>query len=126
MSSVMTVVPPVAPTTIRRSDRSGGRECIHRGTGKLGAREPPSSRRGRCIYWGGGTTWYGKEGAQDDDSRSALPGAGRGWRSVPGAGRVVPAGAAGALLPDARIPPGRRGRRPGDDGVRLAGHRRVH
>src|SRR5262249_39442885 len=25
--------------------------------------EPPSSRIGRCIYWGGGTTWCGKEGA---------------------------------------------------------------
>src|SRR5258708_9435890 len=32
------------------ADRSGGRWCIHRGTGKLGAREPPSSRPGRCIY----------------------------------------------------------------------------
>src|SRR5690348_4948124 len=50
MSSVMTAVPPVVPSTIRRSDRPGGRWCIHRGTGKLGAREPPSSRRGRCIY----------------------------------------------------------------------------
>jgi hypothetical protein len=44
-----------------------------------------------------------KEGAQDGDSRSALTGAGRGWRGVPGAGRAAPAGAAGALLPDARI-----------------------
>jgi len=29
---------------------SGRSVCIRRGTGKLGAREPPSSRRGRCIY----------------------------------------------------------------------------
>src|SRR6266700_4800926 len=54
-----------------------------------------------------------KEGAQDGDSRSALTGAGRGWRGVPGAGRVPPAGAAGALLPDARVLRRRRGRRPG-------------
>src|SRR5205085_8570133 len=74
---------------------------------------------------GGGTTWCGKEGAQDGDSRSALTGAGRGWRGVPGAGRVAPAGAAGALLPDARLLRRRRGRRPGDDAGRLAGHRRV-
>src|SRR6202020_199279 len=66
----------------------------------------------------------GEEGAQDGDSRSAVTGAGRGWRGVPGAGRVPPAGAAGALLPDARILPRRRGRRPGDDAGRLARHRR--
>src|SRR5260370_41532733 len=36
--------------TVRWADRPGGRYCIHRGTGKLGAREPPSSRPGRCIY----------------------------------------------------------------------------
>ena len=40
-----------------------------------------------------------KEGAQDGDSRSALAGAGRGRRGVPGADRAAPAGAAGALLP---------------------------
>src|ERR1043166_3912143 len=67
-----------------------------------------------------------KEGAQDGDSRSSLTGAGRGWRGVPGAGRVPPAGAAGALLPDARILRRRRGCRPGNDAGRLARPRRVH
>src|SRR5580704_2824462 len=80
---------------------------------------------------GGVYTWWKrhvmrKEGAQDGDSRSALTGAGRRWRGVPGADRAAPAGAAGALLPDARILRRRRGRRPGDDAGRLARHRRIH
>ena len=44
---------------------------------------------------------------------------------VPGADRAVPPRAAGALLPDARIAPGRRGRPPGHAAGRLAGPRRV-
>ena len=52
-------------------------------------------------------------------------GAGRGRRGVPRADRAVPAGAAGALLPDARILPGRRGRPAGHAAGRLAGPRRV-
>jgi hypothetical protein len=44
-----------------------------------------------------------KEGAEDGDSRHARTGAGQGRRGVPGADRAAPAGAAGALLPDARI-----------------------
>src|SRR6516162_9898590 len=78
-----------------------------------------------AVYIPGGGV-VRKEGAQDGDSRWSLTGAGRGWRGVPGAGRVLPAGAAGALLPDARILRRRRGRRPGDDAGRLARHRRVH
>src|SRR5215469_11176310 len=54
------------------------------------------------------------------------PGAGRGWRRVPRADRAVPPGAAGALLPDARILPGRRGRPAGNAAGRVAGSRRVH
>ena len=52
-------------------------------------------------------------------------GAGQGWRGVPGADRAAPAGAAGALLPDARLFPGRRGRPPGHAAGRLARPRRV-
>src|SRR5215471_9552728 len=77
------------------------------------------------VYTGRRHDVVRKEGAQDGDSRSALTGACRGRRGVPGAGRVAPAGAAGALLPDARLLRRRRGRRPGDDAGRLAGHRRV-
>src|SRR5215831_16387278 len=76
----------------------------------------PASRPVRAVggvYTGRRYDVVPKEGAQDGDSRSARPGAGRGWRGVPGAGRGAPAGAAGALLPDARLPPGRRGRRSG-------------
>src|ERR1051326_1183641 len=88
----------------------------------------PASRPVRAVggvYTGRRYDVTRKEGTQDGDSRSALTGAGRGWRGVPGAGRVLPAGAAGALLPDARILRRRRGRRPGDDAGRLARHRRV-
>src|SRR5829696_1755332 len=46
---------------------------------------------------------------EGSDSRPDLTGAGRGRRRVPPADRAVPAGAPGALLPDARILPGRRG-----------------
>src|SRR5215471_7832333 len=42
---------------------------------------------------GGGHDVVRKEGAQDGGSRSSVTGAGRGWRGVPGAGRVPPAGA---------------------------------
>ena len=59
------------------------------------------------------------------DDRPDHQGAGRGRRGVPGADRAVPSGAAGALLPDARILPGRRGRPPGHAAGRLAGPRRV-
>ena len=44
---------------------------------------------------------------------------------VPRADRALPPGAAGALLPDARLLPGRRGRAAGHAAGRLAGPRRV-
>src|SRR5215468_6241788 len=94
------------------SGRSVGHTPPHPETGRPRAAQFAP----RAVYIpGGGTTWCGKEGAQDGDSRSALPGAGRGWRGVPAAGRGPPAGAAGALLPDARLLRRCRGRRPGDD-----------
>src|SRR5579864_4846139 len=89
----------------------------------------PASRPVRAaggVYTGWKCHVVRKEGAQDGDSRSALTGAGRGRRGVPGADRAAPAGAAGALLPDARLRRRRRGRRPGDAAGRLARHRRVH
>src|SRR5215475_3473445 len=111
--------------------RSGGR--IVRAVGSAYTAAPgnwaPASRPVRAVggvYTGRRDDVVRKEGAQDGDSRSALPGAGRGWRGFPGAGRVAPAGAAGALLPDARLLRRRRGRRPGDNAGRLARHRRVH
>src|SRR5262252_797250 len=111
--------------------RSGGRIVRAVGSAYTAAlgNWAPASRPVRAVggvYTGRRDGVVRKEGAQDGDSRSALTGAGRGWRGVPGAGRVPPAGAAGALLPDARIPPGRRGCRPGDDAGRLARHRRIH
>ena len=59
------------------------------------------------------------------ESRPDQQGAGRGRRGVPGADRAAPPRAPGALLPDARIVPGRRGRPPGHAAGRLAGPRRV-
>src|SRR5215472_14138506 len=111
--------------------RSGGRIVRVVGSGYTAARgnwahanRPVRPAGG--VYTGRRHDVARREGAQDGDSRSALTGAGRGWRGVPGAGRVPPPGAAGSLLPDARILRRRRGRRPGDDAGRLARHRRVH
>src|SRR5258707_4231511 len=109
--------------TIRWADRPGVGDAYTAAPGNWA----PASRPVRApggVYTGRRYDVVRKEGAQDGDSRSSLTGAGRGWRGVPGAGRVPPAGAAGALLPDARILPGRRGRRPGDDAGPLARHRR--
>src|SRR6476620_7030726 len=110
--------------------RSGGR--IVRAVGSAYTAAPgnwaPASRPVRApggVYTGRRHDVMRGEGAQDGDGRPSLTGAGRGWRGVPGTGRVPPAGAAGALLPDARVLRRRRGRRPGDDAGRLAGHRRV-
>src|SRR5712671_5264432 len=101
---------------------SSGRSVVHTPRRRETGRPRAAQFAPRAVYIpGGGTTWCGKEGAQDGDSRSALTGAGRRWRGVPGAGRAAPAGAAGALLPDARLLRRRRGRRPGDAAGRLAG-----
>src|SRR5258708_7276250 len=100
--------------------RSGGRIVRAVGDAYTGApgNWAPASRPVRApggVY----TAWrydvVRKEGAQDGDSRSSVTGAGRGWRGVPGAGRVSPAGAAGALLPDAPGPSGPPGRPPRDE-----------
>jgi len=80
---------------------------------ETGAREPPSSRRGRCIYRAGCDV-VRQEGARDGDRRSALTGAGRGWRGVPG-GRAAshrscrsratrPSGCSRFLTPSSRVP----------------------
>src|SRR5260370_40434716 len=53
----------------------------------------PASRPVRAVggvYTGRRYDVVREEGAQDGDSRSALTGAGRGWRGVPGADRVPP------------------------------------
>src|SRR5258707_6320853 len=96
--------------------RSGGR--IVRAVGDAYTAAPgnwaPASRPVRApggVYTGRRYDVVREEGAQDGDSRSALTGAGRGWRGVPGAGRAAPAGAAGAPLTDAPVLPPRRGRR---------------
>src|SRR5580693_9494637 len=111
--------------------RSGGRIVRAVGSAYTAAlgNWAPASRPVRAlggVYTGRRYDVVRKEGAQDGDSRSSLTGTGRRWRGVPGADRVPPAGAAGALLPDARILRRRRGRRPGDDAGRLARPRRVH
>src|SRR5258708_15378056 len=88
--------------------RSGGR--IVRAVGRAYTAAPgnwaPASRPVRAaggVYTGRRYDVVRKEGAQDGDRRSALTGAGRGWRGVPGAGRVPPAGAPGAMLPEAAV-----------------------
>src|SRR5262245_31256298 len=94
-----TVVPAAAA-------RSG--ERIVRAVGSAYTAAPghwaPASRPGRAV--GGGDTGriyddVRKEGAQDGDSRSALTGAGRGWRGVPGAGAPNEPAAGTAVLADA-------------------------
>src|ERR1700677_1694561 len=103
--------------------RSGGRIVRAVGDGYTAALanwapagRPVRPPGGVCTGWKRRVMWKG--GARDGDSGSALPGAGRGWRGVPGAGRAAPAGVAGALLPDAGLVRRCRGRRPGDDAGR--------
>src|SRR6201986_3427633 len=117
------------PGSFPAAARSGGRIVRAVGSAYTAAlgKWAPASRPVHAVggvYTGRRYDVVRKEGAQDGDSRSARTGAGRRWRGVPGAGRVAPAGAAGALLPDARILRRRRGRCPGDDAGRLARHRR--
>src|SRR5439155_17062032 len=81
-----------------------GRSVMHTPRRRETGRPRAAQFAPRVVYIPGASgTWCGKEGAQDGDSRSALTGAGRRWRGVPGADRAAPAGAAGALLPDARL-----------------------
>ena len=74
--------------------RSGGR--IVGAVGSADTAAPgnwaPASRPVRApggVYTGRRHAVVPKEGARDGDRRSALAGAGRGWRGVPGAGRVT-------------------------------------
>jgi hypothetical protein len=68
---------------------SPGRSIVH--TPRHGETGRP--RAAQFAPWpvyipGGGTTWCGRKGAQDGDSRSALMGTGRRWRGVPRADRA--------------------------------------
>src|SRR5260370_9507847 len=65
--------------TIRWADRPGGRGCIHRGTGKLGAASRPLRAPGGA-YTGRRYDVVRKEGAQDGDSPSSLTVTVRVWR----------------------------------------------
>src|SRR5260370_33882188 len=67
---------------------------------------PPAGVRTGCNY-NKARQEGGRDGG-DEDSQPVLKGAGRRWRGVPGADRAAPPGAAGALLPDARVHPGCR------------------
>src|SRR5713226_6305255 len=84
---------------------------------------PPAGVRTGCNY-DKARQEGGRDGG-DGDSQPGLKGAGRRWRGVPGADRAVPPGAAGALLPDARVHPGCRGRPAGHAAGCLAGPGRV-
>ena len=79
----------------RNGARSGAR--IVRVVGSAYTAQPgnwaPASRPVRAVggvYTGRRYDVMRREGAQDGDGRSSLTGAGRGWRGVPGAGRVPP------------------------------------
>src|SRR3954462_13656918 len=67
-------------------------------------------------FWPGGCPYR-------DDRRSDLTRAGGRRRRVPRPDRAAPPRAPGALLPDARLLPGRRGRAAGHAAGRLAGPR---
>src|SRR5919199_965156 len=91
---------------------SAGRSVVHT------PREPgnwaPASRPVRGVggvYTGRRYDVVRTEGAQGGDGRSAVTGAGRGWRGVPGAGRVLPAGTWLATPPGCLGPPRPRRRR---------------
>ena len=78
--------------------------------------------------WKRGEETRRRRGAADGDSSQGRPdfaGAGRRRQRVPGADRALPPGAPGALLPDARVAPGCRGRPAGHAARRLAEPGRV-
>src|SRR5882724_458507 len=124
--------PRLAPTTtVVRPDKSlmivlfpsaeyirSCRRCRHHDVEKMGA--PLRPVRGSAGVDTGDMTrgW-------SDASRLDHQGAGRGRRRVPRTDRAVPSRAPGALLPDAGVLPGRRGRPTGHAAGRLAGPRRV-
>src|SRR5215468_9666650 len=97
------------------------------GRAELAPAAPPSFRGGWCLYWqelraeAGGEAvggWLGERGPGG-------PGPGRRRAGVRRTRRPVPARAASALLPAARLGAGRRGRAAGDLAGGLAGPGRV-
>ena len=60
MFVVMTIFPIFCSPLPWRPGRPGRRWWIHRGTGKLGASEPPSSPSGRCTYRKANATGMGR------------------------------------------------------------------
>ena len=101
------------------------RRCRHRGRRETG-RRPTAQFAPRPVSVQDGSANEGTEREVTAvTGRPDRAGAGRGRRRVPRADRAVPARAAGALLPDARVLPGRRGRPAGHAAGRLAGPRRV-
>src|SRR5215467_534979 len=97
------------------------------GSGSWRRPAPPSFRSGWCQYWqelreeaeGEATEgWFGGHGPGG-------PGPGRRRAGVRRTRRPLPARAAGALLPDPRLGPRRRGRTAGDLAGGLAGPGRV-
>ena len=92
--------------------RPSRQRCRHHDNEKMGVLSPPPSSR-----FGGVDI---EESERSVDDRPDHQGAGRGRRGVPGADRAVPSRATGALLPDARILAGRRGRPAGYTAGRVA------
>src|SRR5262249_32603661 len=88
-------LPGSVPAAAARSGRRIVRAVGSAYTAALGNWAPASRpvRAGGGVYTGRRHEVVRREGAQDGDSRSALTGAGRGWRGVPGAGRVPSAAA---------------------------------
>ena len=93
----------------------------HRGAAKLGAADRPV-RVPAGVYRMRRATSESEVTTTADLITRARAGDGE---RVPRADRAAPPRAAGALLPDARVVPGRRGRPAGDAAGRLAGPRRV-
>ncbi len=101
--------------------------CRRRDTRKLGVHQPPSLCLGRCRYRVElRQCARGRRGDRDrSDSRPDFKGTERGRQRVSRTDRAVPPRTTAALLPDARILPGCRGRSPGHPALRLAKSWRV-
>src|SRR5258708_32602333 len=108
--SLVTGVPVMVGLLFGWADRPAVGDAYTAALGNWAAASRPVRAPGG-VYTGRRYDVVRQEGAQDGDSRSSLTGAGRGWRGVPGAGRVPPAGAAGGPTPGAALRPLRRERR---------------
>src|SRR5262245_1551245 len=106
--------------TLRRPDHPSRRRYRHYDIEKMGAHTPNS-----CLA--GFDTGDRQEEREtgSGNNRTDNQGAGRGRRRVPRADRAAPSRTTGALLPHARITPGRRRRPTGYAASRLARPRRV-